>query len=182
MDGWKYLPMQLPRILFDQEMNREMTITEILNTGLAFMGWLFIMVQTGKWFTSVVLKSWDKHRKSSRRQKAVDELYDAFELQSIEPGTTVRLATKGALTIMMFALRKLPNDKPQRRLLRMPFKFSNRKSDDRMAGNDTPAWQRVVRQEETQRCTEPLEKSCEVSLMNLNKHSEQSLWFSLPGQ
>ncbi|HHQ5930740.1 TPA: DUF4406 domain-containing protein [Enterobacter hormaechei subsp. hoffmannii] len=42
-----------------------------------------------------------------------------------------------------------------------------------MAGNDTPAWQRVVRQEETQRCTEPLEKSCEVSLMNLNKHSER---------
>lgn len=32
-----------------------MTITEILNTGLAFMGWLFIMVQAGKWFTSVVL-------------------------------------------------------------------------------------------------------------------------------
>ena len=58
-------------------MNREMTITEILNTGLAFMGWLFIMVQAGK-------------------------LYDAFDLQSIEPGTTVRLATKGALTIMMF--------------------------------------------------------------------------------
>jgi hypothetical protein len=80
----------------------QMTITEILNTGLAFTGWLFIMVQTGKRFTSAVLKSWDKHRKSSRRQKAIDELYDAFELQSIEPGTTVRLATKGALTIMMF--------------------------------------------------------------------------------
>lgn len=79
-----------------------MTITEILNTGLAFMGWLFIMVQAGKWFTSVALKSWDKHRNSSRRQKAIDELYDAFDLQGIEPGTTVRLATKGALTIMMF--------------------------------------------------------------------------------
>lgn len=79
-----------------------MTILEILNTGLALMGWLFIMVQTGKWFTSVVLKSWDKHRKSSRRQKAVDELCEAFELGEIESGTTVRLATKGSLTIMMF--------------------------------------------------------------------------------
>jgi hypothetical protein len=102
-DGWLEVSTNAgySRILFDRE-NREMTITEILNTGLAFMGWLFIMVQTGKWFTSAVLKSWDKHRKSSRRQKAIDELYDAFELQSIEPGTTVRLATKGALTIMMF--------------------------------------------------------------------------------
>ncbi|MCR6039910.1 DUF4752 family protein, partial [Salmonella enterica subsp. enterica] len=32
----------------------------------------------------------------------VNEFYDAFDLSSIEPGTTVRLATKGDLTIMMF--------------------------------------------------------------------------------
>lgn len=37
-----------------------------------------------------------------RRQKAVNEFYDAFDLSSIEPGTTVRLATKGDLTIMMY--------------------------------------------------------------------------------
>ncbi|HBZ3366651.1 TPA: DUF4752 family protein, partial [Klebsiella pneumoniae] len=37
-----------------------------------------------------------------RRQKAVNEFYDAFELNSLEPGSTVRLATKGDLTIMMF--------------------------------------------------------------------------------
>ncbi|ASD95674.1 DUF4752 domain-containing protein [Salmonella enterica subsp. diarizonae] len=79
-----------------------MSITDILNTGLALMGWLFIMFRTGQWFISVALRQWDKRRKQSRRQKAVNEFYDAFDLSSIEPGTTVRLATKGDLTIMMF--------------------------------------------------------------------------------
>ncbi|EBB2410702.1 TPA: DUF4752 family protein [Salmonella enterica subsp. enterica serovar Korkeasaari] len=79
-----------------------MSITTILNTGLALMGWLFIMFKTGQWFMSVFLKQWDKRRKQSRRQKAINEFYDAFDLSSIEPGTTVRLATKGDLTIMMF--------------------------------------------------------------------------------
>ncbi|HEA7568707.1 TPA: DUF4752 family protein [Escherichia coli] len=79
-----------------------MSIMDILNTGLALMGWLFIMFKTGQWFISVALKQWDKRRRLSRRQKAVNELYDAFDLSTIEPGTTVRLATKGDLTIMMF--------------------------------------------------------------------------------
>ncbi|HIC2865745.1 TPA: DUF4752 family protein [Citrobacter freundii] len=79
-----------------------MSILDILNIGLALMGWLFIMLKTGQWFISVALKQWDKRRKQSRRQKAVNEFYDAFDLSSIEPGTTVRLATKGDLTIMMF--------------------------------------------------------------------------------
>ncbi|EDS7536822.1 DUF4752 family protein [Salmonella enterica subsp. enterica] len=79
-----------------------MSILTILNFGLALMGWLFIMFKTGQWFISIALKQWDKRKKQSRRQKAVNEFYDAFDLSSIEPGTTVSLATKGDLTIMMF--------------------------------------------------------------------------------
>ncbi|EDU4456615.1 DUF4752 family protein [Salmonella enterica] len=79
-----------------------MSILTILDVGLALMGWLFIMFKTFQWFISIALKQWDKRRKQSRRQKAVNEFYDAFDLSSIEPGTTVRLATKGDLTIMMF--------------------------------------------------------------------------------
>ncbi|EDY5478336.1 DUF4752 family protein [Salmonella enterica] len=79
-----------------------MSILTILNFGLALMGWLFIMFKTGQWFISIALKQWDKRKKQSRRKKAVNEFYDAFDLSSIEPGTTVRLATKGDLTIMMF--------------------------------------------------------------------------------
>ncbi|EAA9301861.1 DUF4752 family protein [Salmonella enterica] len=79
-----------------------MSILSILDVGLALMGWLFIMFKTGQWFISIALKQWDRRRKQSRRQKAVNEFYDAFDLSSIEPGTTVRLVTKGDLTIMMF--------------------------------------------------------------------------------
>ncbi|MDE8943178.1 DUF4752 family protein, partial [Klebsiella pneumoniae] len=76
-----------------------MSIATYLNTGLAILGWAYIMVKTGQWITKNALRQWDKRRKESRRQKAVNEFYDAFELNSLEPGSTVRLATKGDLTI-----------------------------------------------------------------------------------
>ena len=85
-----------------REGGRQMSIATYLNTGLAILGWAYIMVKTGQWVTKNALRQWDKRRKESRRQKAVNEFYDAFELNSLEPGSTVRLATKGDLTIMMF--------------------------------------------------------------------------------
>lgn len=85
-----------------------MNIATYLNTGLAILGWAYIMVKTGQWITKNALRQWDKRRKESRRQKAVNEFYDAFELNSLEPGSTVRLATKGDLTIMMFRSEERP--------------------------------------------------------------------------
>lgn len=79
-----------------------MSVATILNTGLAIIGWLYIMFKTGEWIMSHACRQWGKRRKESRRQKAINELYSAFELDSIEPNTTVRLATKGGLTIMMY--------------------------------------------------------------------------------
>jgi hypothetical protein len=73
-----------------------------MNAGLCAIGYLFILVKAFEWFVSVCLKKWDKCRKESRRQKAVNELYYAFNLDEIEAGSTVRLATKGGLTIMMY--------------------------------------------------------------------------------
>ncbi|WP_058914537.1 DUF4752 family protein [Entomohabitans teleogrylli] len=87
-----------------------MSIATYLNTGLALLGWIYIMSKTGEWIIKNTIKSWDKRRKQSRRQKAVNEFYDAFELNSIEPGSTVRLATKGDLTIMMFRREEKAND------------------------------------------------------------------------
>ena len=79
-----------------------MSMATILNTGLALIGWLYIMFKAGGWIMSHACREWGKRRKESRRQKSVNELYAAFELDSIEPNTTVRLATKGGLTIMMY--------------------------------------------------------------------------------
>lgn len=44
----------------------------------------------------------EKRRKQELRQKALEAFYDAFELGSIEPGTTAKIATKGDLMIVMF--------------------------------------------------------------------------------
>ncbi|WP_325080259.1 DUF4752 family protein [Klebsiella aerogenes] len=68
------------------------------------------MSKTGEWIVKHALKQWDKRRKQSRRQKAVNEFYDAFELNNLEPGSTVRLATKDDLTIMMFRSEGKSND------------------------------------------------------------------------
>ncbi|MCP5893818.1 DUF4752 family protein, partial [Klebsiella pneumoniae] len=57
-----------------------MSIATYLNTGLAILGWAYIMVKTGQWITKNALRQWDKRCKESRRQKAVNEFYDAFEL------------------------------------------------------------------------------------------------------
>ncbi|MDU3689109.1 MAG: DUF4752 family protein [Klebsiella michiganensis] len=87
-----------------------MSIATYLNTGLALLGWIYIMLKTGDWIIKNLLKSWDKRRTQSRRQKAVNELYEAFELNKIEPGSTVRMATKGDLTIMMMRVEGVSND------------------------------------------------------------------------
>ncbi|WP_436894484.1 DUF4752 family protein [Escherichia coli] len=82
------------------------TIDTALNTGVALLGWFYIMFSAGKWVTSVFLKQWEKRRKQERYQKALNEFYDAFDLGSIELGTTVRVATKDGLMIMMFRQEK----------------------------------------------------------------------------
>ncbi|MCW9380061.1 DUF4752 family protein [Klebsiella quasipneumoniae] len=87
-----------------------MSIATYLNTGLAILGWAYIMVKTGQWITKNALRQRDKRRKESRRQKAINELYEAFELNKIEPGSTVRMATKGGLTIMMMRVEGVSND------------------------------------------------------------------------
>ncbi|HDJ8933913.1 TPA: DUF4752 family protein [Escherichia coli] len=93
-------------------MNIDTTITidTALNTGLALLGWLYIMSRTWRWLGSSFLKEWKKRRKQELRQKALEAFYDAFELSRIEPGTTARIAIKGDLMIVMFRQEK-PNDR-----------------------------------------------------------------------
>ncbi|EPW6038718.1 DUF4752 family protein [Escherichia coli] len=79
-----------------------MSIATMMNTGLALIGWLYIMFKAGEWFISIAFKQWVSRKKQKKRQKAVDDLYDAFSLSEMEPGGSVRLETKGDLTILMF--------------------------------------------------------------------------------
>lgn len=70
--------------------------------GLMVISYFYLSLQAYKWFVMTCLKQWDKQRKDSRRQKAVNELYDAFELDKLKDGSTMRVATKGDLNIFMY--------------------------------------------------------------------------------
>ncbi|EHU4456455.1 TPA: DUF4752 family protein [Salmonella enterica] len=93
-------------------MNIDTTITidTALNTGLALLGWFYIMFSAGRWAASVFLKQWEKRRKQERRQKVLNEFYDAFDLSSIEPGTTAMVAAKGDLMIVVFRQEKATSE------------------------------------------------------------------------
>ncbi|MGT3344635.1 DUF4752 family protein [Yersinia enterocolitica] len=76
-------------------------ITIWLIAGLSFLGYLYILFKTCEWLASIIWKQWDKSRKEERKQKAINELYDAFNLSELTDGDTMKVATKGGLTIMM---------------------------------------------------------------------------------
>lgn len=76
--------------------------TTIMHLIIASIGMLYIMFKAGEWILSIVAKEWCKRRKESVKQKAVNDLYDAFELSKITPGETVKIATKDSLVIMMY--------------------------------------------------------------------------------
>jgi hypothetical protein len=73
-----------------------------MQTGLALIGWLYIMFKTGEWLTKSILKQWDKRRKFSARQRAVNDLYAAYELDKIKNGHDMKITTKGNLVILMY--------------------------------------------------------------------------------
>ncbi|ENU2139563.1 DUF4752 family protein [Klebsiella michiganensis] len=76
--------------------------TVIMHFVLASIGMLYIMCKAVEWIVSIVLKQWCKRRKESVKQRAVNDLYDAFELGKITPGETVKITTKDSLVIMMY--------------------------------------------------------------------------------
>lgn len=81
---------------------KDITISEWMMIGLMVIGYLFIIIKAFEWFVLVLAKEWDKRRKDTRRQKAVNELYDAFELDKLKDSSTMRVATKGDLNIFMY--------------------------------------------------------------------------------
>lgn len=83
-------------------MDKSISISEWMMIGLMAISYAFIVVKAFEWFVLLVAKQWDKRRKVSRRQKAVNELYDAFELDQLKDGSTMRVATKGDLNIFMY--------------------------------------------------------------------------------
>ncbi|WP_145562344.1 DUF4752 family protein [Yersinia aldovae] len=77
-------------------------ISIYLNVFLAVLGYLYIISKAFDWLTRIVWRKWDKRKKEDRKQKAINELYDAFNLGELTESDTMKVATKNGLTIMMF--------------------------------------------------------------------------------
>ncbi|MEG2569558.1 MAG: DUF4752 family protein [Acinetobacter sp.] len=81
-------------------------LSTYLDTGLALIGWTYIMWKSGEWLALLVLRQYFKRRNDTRKQKAVDELYDAFQLGDIKGGDQMKLTTAKGLVIMMYRQEK----------------------------------------------------------------------------
>ncbi|WP_205954199.1 DUF4752 family protein [Pantoea stewartii] len=80
---------------------KEISISDWMMIGLMVLGYLFILIKAFEWLVLLLLKKWDKKRKQDRRQRAVNELYDAFELDTLKDESTIKVAIKGDLNIFM---------------------------------------------------------------------------------
>lgn len=80
--------------------------TALMNFILASIGMLYIMFKAGDWVISMALKGWCKRRKESAKQKAVNDLFDAFEMEKVSSEDTIKIRTKGGLIIMMYRENK----------------------------------------------------------------------------
>ncbi|HEL7988109.1 TPA: DUF4752 family protein [Escherichia coli] len=78
------------------------TIDTALNTGLALLGWFYIMFSAGRWLSMMFLKKWNKRRKQDERQKAMNAFSEAFGIDSIEPGEPARVITRGSVVILVY--------------------------------------------------------------------------------
>ena len=77
-------------------------ILEYLSIGLAILGYLFIISKTWEWLCELVFRTYYKAKKKSRIEKAVDDLYDALELDKINDSQTVKVTAKGGVVFMMY--------------------------------------------------------------------------------
>lgn len=93
-------------------MNIDTTITidTALNTGLALLGWLYIMSSTWRWLGSIFLKQWNKRRKQDERQKAMNAFSEAFGIDGMEPGDPARAISRGGVVILVYRSEEKNDD------------------------------------------------------------------------
>ncbi|MEG0280610.1 MAG: DUF4752 family protein [Morganella sp. (in: enterobacteria)] len=78
---------------------------EIINYGsggLMIIGYAWIIAKSAEWFFSLVARKAFKRMMKDRKQRAVNELYDAYDLGEIKQGGDMKITTKNGLVIFMY--------------------------------------------------------------------------------
>ncbi|ODQ12081.1 DUF4752 domain-containing protein [Shigella sp. FC569] len=71
------------------------TIDMALNTGLALLGYFYIMFSSGRWLSLLFMKKWNKRRKQEQRQKAMDAFSKPSELTAWNQGIQLAQSAEG---------------------------------------------------------------------------------------
>lgn len=79
-----------------------MTIGTALNTGLALLGWCYVMFCSWRWLSLMLLKEWNKRCKQTQRQKAMNAFFETFDIDSMEPGEPARVISRGDVVILVY--------------------------------------------------------------------------------
>ncbi|EML4853779.1 DUF4752 family protein [Morganella morganii] len=77
-------------------------IIKYATIGLMAVGYFWIIAKSVEWFLSLIFRKAFKRREKDRKQAAINELYDAYELGDMKPGDDLKITTKGGLVVFMY--------------------------------------------------------------------------------
>lgn len=78
-------------------------IIKYASTGLMAIGYVWIIAKSSAWFFGEVLfRKAFKRKEKDRKQAAINELYDAYELGDMKLGDDLKITTKGGLVVFMY--------------------------------------------------------------------------------
>ena len=77
-------------------------IIKYATIGLMAVGYFWIIAKSGEWFLGLIFRKAFKRKEKDRKQAAINELYDAYELGDMKPGGDLKITTKGGLVVFMY--------------------------------------------------------------------------------
>ncbi|HGD3355453.1 TPA: DUF4752 family protein [Morganella morganii] len=77
-------------------------IIKYATIGLMAVGYFWIIAKSVEWFLSLILRKAFKRKEKDRKQAAINELYDAYDLGDMKLGDDMKITTKGGLVVFMY--------------------------------------------------------------------------------
>lgn len=77
-------------------------IIKYATIGLMAVGYFWIITKSVEWFLSLIFRKAFKRKEKDRKQAAINELYDAYELGDMKLGDDLKITTKGGLVVFMY--------------------------------------------------------------------------------
>lgn len=77
-------------------------IIKYATIGLMAVGYFWIIAKSVEWFMSLIFRKAFKRKEKDRKQAAINELYDAYDLGDMKPGDDLKITTKGGLVVFMY--------------------------------------------------------------------------------